>query len=484
MKFFIIFSIIKILCTGLFVAALWLKFKNIELKVLLSLVSLFYALLTFFSLFNVLLKNSFIIISILSFIVFILVIVYILFFYRKNYTKTIATIKKIINKKNVTEKKKTFLNDFVELDELKEKLKQKYSQLLIQTENASKSLTKKVEDANEILVEIKSGLTFHENISKNFDNALQILTQSVEIGAKGLDDTRVMFQKNFENFVVLFELIEKLFAQNKNMQNENENMEATSISAIKFTIELNDITQKGTEKIDTIIGFIDRVNTSVEKIVEMITMIKKISSQTNLLAMNASIEAAHAGNKGHGFAVVADEIRILSHSTTAVTNQITTIVKSISEELKEDQESSETAKKGIEEINDAFSKNIDFINSMADSLNQQIDRVDSMRAYIEEIHKLSNDLKESSEYQHKRTQEIYEATETLNSQTFLITQLVSNQENQLKNIVNGMDKFNTIVEESKKIIEDLNPNKKQQQDTVEEVTEVEEDTETVQEEEK
>ena len=161
-----------------------------------------------------------------------------------------------------------------------------------------------------------------------------------------------------------------------------------------------------------------RLQEKTKEVAEFTNIIYNISNQTKMLALNASIESARAGEAGRGFAVVADQIRQLAEQTRTSTEQITRIVNELNENADEvmnsvqnSVEATESQNQKIGEAADAFEKLLDNMSvliadideidhriyGLTDSNNKLVDNIMQLSAATEEVTASADQVKEMSE---------------------------------------------------------------------------------------
>lgn len=129
--------------------------------------------------------------------------------------------------------------------------------------------------------------------------------------------------------------------------------------------------EEGAETIKASIASIAEITEASRSAGDIIGVISKISAQTNLLAMNAAIEAAHAGQAGRGFAVVADEVRHLAESSARSAKEIEGIIKGMTEKTERGAQLSEKAGAAFDRIRQGVAQTSELVRTIAASMSEQ-----------------------------------------------------------------------------------------------------------------
>jgi methyl-accepting chemotaxis protein len=167
--------------------------------------------------------------------------------------------------------------------------------------------------------------------------------------------------------------------------------------------KLNEVMESGTQQISHLSGVIAEVTTLVNGISSVVQVINAIAAQTNLLSMNAAIEAAHAGETGKGFAVVAGEVRKLAESTGANSKSISESIKNIIVRIKDATKASNVAQQTFTNIQSdaatfitAFTEIYNATSELTIGMDQILKAINEVKAFSSEIAQGSKEMAEDS----------------------------------------------------------------------------------------
>jgi methyl-accepting chemotaxis protein len=205
--------------------------------------------------------------------------------------------------------------------------------------------------------------------------------------------------------------------------------------SVKELLEASDIGRSGLQEVATDIQEIARES---EGLLEINAVMENIASQTNLLSMNAAIEAAHAGEAGKGFAVVADEIRKLAESSGEQSKTISTVLKKIKDAIDKITRSTEGVLSKFEAIDGGVKTVSEQTENIRNAMEEQSVGSQQILEVIGQLNDITQMVKSGSEEMLEGSKEVIHEGKNLEMATQEIT-------NGMNEMATGADQINVAV---------------------------------------
>lgn len=260
----------------------------------------------------------------------------------------ITSIKKFKELASLIGVSSQFSKGNLSIEKLDVKSKDEVGKLILFFNNSIDSLKNMIVQIKKSMLESKKISSFLLTSSKDTSKSVDSITNKIDSGRKSFLTLDDKISKSMESVDEIFSKVNQLSQQ---ISNQSSSIEESSASIEQTIISINNITEiietekkftdnlvqiinEGREKITITNQFISEISLNADEILETLDVIDNISKKTNLLSMNASIEAAHAGSAGKGFAVVAESIMKLSEETDINSQNISSAIHNTIDKIR------------------------------------------------------------------------------------------------------------------------------------------------------
>jgi methyl-accepting chemotaxis protein len=225
--------------------------------------------------------------------------------------------------------------------------------------------------------------------------------------------------------------------------------------ANEVALGLTEVARRGNEAVEKAAKAIREVEASSMRVNAIVAVISKIASQTNLLAMNAAIEAAHAGEAGSGFAVVASEVRTLAESSAASAKDITVQIKDMRTLIEGDVRLSEEASEALKRIGRDIESTTALIDQIASGMSEQSEGANEIVGAMSALVDASQNIRTIADEQKRNSETMKDSIGKLVHVFREIQEATARQAEGNRGIVEGIGRLNAIASENQEVVGSL-----------------------------
>ncbi|MDB5056448.1 MAG: methyl-accepting chemotaxis sensory transducer [Bacilli bacterium] len=250
--------------------------------------------------------------------------------------------------------------------------------------------------------QIASSLSEHSSsfhsFAKDTATANTDIIKAIEEISNGADQQAVHSEQSAHIISVLDTELTDIWRQTESMQLKSKEAERFTLLGSESVEELNESAQKTAQMIEQAAQAMHALTVNSKEIGKIVNTITEISSQTNVLSLNAAIEAARAGIHGRGFAVIADEVRLLSQQTNESSKTIENMIHTIQGQMKEVDQQMKGAKEGFHLQNTKVDATLTSFHSIRTSMQDMILQMGDIHQKIDQAKTKNHLLVESIEF--------------------------------------------------------------------------------------
>ncbi len=297
-------------------------------------------------------------------------------------------------------------------------------------------------------------------------NQISANIQSIRKQTETQSDVVHQTKTNLEDITVNIEMLNKLIEeQSTNVSQSSSaieemlaNIASVSVSLVKnaeIMIELSSASEKGRIDLNSVSENIRNVARESESLLGISSVIQGIASQTNLLAMNAAIEAAHAGEAGQGFSVVATEIRKLAESSGTQAKTVSSVLKKIMNAMGQITKSTDIVLSQFEDIDNKIKSVSEHESGIRHSMEEQGNGSKQILVAIEHLSDITRKVQDGSVKMLLNTKNVIVDGEKLGRITDEVTNSMNEMASGVQQINSAVNTVNDISRENKDSIETL-----------------------------